>query len=141
VSARPPTLSVMLSIDALGAHHTPKKNPCTPAIVLLYSAPAFFSKGVSFRCCERCKLLTRDYPLLEFGQRHFSRKNITLRSLSSLLYCAESIREFTFKVPPRTRKKAAPGERIFAGCKRIYILHQCTRAACVRLAARAAECY
>ena len=111
------------------SHTAPKKALLHESKKILFFyilRQAFFSKGVSFRC-ERCKLLTRDYPLLEFGQRHFSRKNITLalplfslilpRAGNSLSKCRQG----------KKRHRA----RIFAGCKRIYILHQCTRAECV----------
>lgn len=99
VSARPPTLSVMLSI----AHTAQKREPLayTRDIVLLCILRPSFSKGFPFAARKReMQIVNTDYPLLEFGQRHFSRKNIT---------CSLSRGEFTFKVPPRG-KKAAPGE-------------------------------
>lgn len=129
MSARPPTLSVMLSI----AHTAQKREPLayTRDIVLLYILRPSFSKGFPFAARKReMQIVNTDYPLLEFGQRHFSRKNIT---------CSLSRGEFTFKVPPRGKKRHRA--RIFAGCKRIYILHQCTLGPYVRLAGRAEECY
>jgi hypothetical protein len=88
-----------------------------------------FSLKRGFLSLREMQIVNTDYPLLEFGQRHFSRKKYNVLSLEGI---------YTFKVPPP--EKSGTG-REFSPAASEFTYSINALGPCVRLAGCAEECY